>query len=115
MLWAAVRLWEPLAGMNIKDSCLWKVTAHMTALKKKAQCPGKDTLLVAASSHSLTFLILTSLKGAKPSIYFPGHLLQAGTSVLMQVDEAVGQGGVCVAKKGWRCSGDHWPGDAAGE
>lgn len=35
MLWAAVRLWEPLAGMNIKDPYLWKVTAHMTSLIKE--------------------------------------------------------------------------------
>ena len=33
--WAAMRLWEPLAGMNIKETCLWKVTALVTSLIKE--------------------------------------------------------------------------------
>lgn len=42
------------------------------------------------------FLIPTSFRGtgAKPNIYFPDNVLQASTSILMQVEKAGGQGGV---------------------
>ena len=88
--------------------------SHDLTYKRRLSVPRRTLCSWPHLLIAFTFLILTSLKGAKPSVYFPGHLLQAGTSVLMQVDEAVGHGGVCVAKKGWRCSGDHRPGDAAG-
>lgn len=60
--------------------------------KRRLSVPGRTLCSWPPLLVAFPFLILTSLKGAKSSTYFPGHLLQAGTSILMQVDEAVGQG-----------------------